>query len=61
MQVTRQILVWVMYWLIIRALYELITLIINVVNKDNFTFDYLSLGLTSVIVNGACWTGVFCC
>jgi len=56
--VTSQMLVWVMPWLTLRALYGLIDLIINGINKDNRSFDFLSLGLASVIVNGACWSGV---
>ena len=58
MQVTSQMLIWVMPWLIIRILYDLINLIINGMNKNNFAFDFPSLALASVIINGACWTGV---
>lgn len=58
MQVTRQVQIWVMPWVIIHALYNLIEHIVNGINRDNFDFDYLSLGLAGVIVNGACWTGV---
>ena len=58
MQVTRQVQIWVMPWVIIHALYTLIEHIVNGINRDNIDFDYLSLELAGVIVNGACWTGV---
>jgi len=58
MQVTRQMLIWVMPWFIIRMLYTLIDYIIIGMNRDNFEFEFLSLGLARSIVNGACWTGV---
>jgi len=58
MQVTRQMLSWVMPWLIIRTLYTLIQYIINGINKNQLRPDSLSLVLAEVIVNGACWTGV---
>ena len=58
MQVTRQMLIWVLPWLIIYELFTLVNLIIRGINKNDFRFDYLSLGLAEVIVTGACWTGV---
>jgi hypothetical protein len=57
MQVTRQMLIWVMPWLIIRALYTLIDLIVSGVDQ-NYISDYLALDLVTVIVSGACWSGV---
>ena len=58
LQVTRQMLTRITPWLIIRTLYSLISLIVTRINGTNLTLDYLSLGLATVIVNGACWTGV---
>ena len=51
-------LIWIMPWLIIRALYTLVEVTLSGINKDNIAFDFLSLELVAVIVNGACWTGV---
>jgi len=51
-------LIWVMPWLVIRTLYALVDLIIGRINRNNSTFDYLSLGLAEVIVGGACLTGI---
>ena len=49
-------LIWVMPWLIIRALYTLIELIISGTNKRLVLNDYFySLELATVIVSGACW------
>ena len=58
MQVTRQMLIWVMPWLIIHILYTLTDFIINGIYRDNFDFDFWSLGLAGLIVDGACRTGV---
>ena len=49
-------LIWVMPWLIIRALYTLIELIVSGTQKSVVTYDYYySLQLSTVIVSGACW------
>jgi len=58
MQVTRQMLIWVMPWLIIRIVYGLIETIINGINKNMIRPNTLSLTFAAVVVNGACWTGV---
>jgi len=58
MQVTRQMLIWVMPWLIIRIVYGLIETIINGINKNRYRPDAVSLTFAAVVVNGACWTGV---
>jgi hypothetical protein len=55
MQVTRQMLIWVMPWLIIRALDILVDIIIRGTGTRNITYDVMSLALSTVIVNGACW------
>jgi hypothetical protein len=57
MQVTRQMLIWVMPWLIIRALYFLVYLILSGVNGTMNTPDP-PLELAISIVSGACWCGV---
>jgi len=57
MQVTRQMLIWVMPWLIIRAIDTLVDIIISGTDKNGITHDNLALALSSVIISGACW----CC
>jgi len=58
MQVTRQMLIWVMPWLILRTFYGLILHVVLGLNWYNLRFDYHSTGLATMIMNGACWTGV---
>ena len=50
-------LIWVMPWLIIRALHALIVTIITGTNKRviPYTTFYYSLQLSTTIVSGACW------
>ena len=49
-------LIWVMPWLIIRALYTLIEVIYSGANKFGIIDSYLgSLEFATVIVSGACW------
>jgi len=54
-QVTNQMLIWVMPWLVIRAIECLSDIIIRGTGKRGITYDSLSLALATVIVNGACW------
>jgi hypothetical protein len=51
-------LIWVMPWLIIRALYFLADLIVSGVNTTMTAADELALELATDIVSGACWCGV---
>jgi len=46
-------LVWVMPWLVIRAIEYLSDIIIS--GTGGIEYDPLSLALATVIVNGACW------
>ena len=49
-------LIWVMPWLTIRALYALIELIFGGADKFGIIYSHLrSLELATVIVSGACW------
>ena len=54
MQVIRQMLIWVMPWLILRAFGTLIELIIDGMDDHTTTFN-LTLGLVTIIVSGVCW------
>ena len=52
-------LVWVMPWIIIRALHSLIYLIISGgLETYSSQLDPLALELALVVVSGACWSGV---
>jgi len=48
-------LIWVMPWLVIRAIEYLSDIIIRGTGKRNITYDALTLALATAIVNGACW------
>jgi len=50
-------LIWVMPWLIIRALDKLVDIIIRGTGKYAITNGYLALSLSTVIISGVCW----CC
>ena len=47
--------IWVMPWLIIRAIDTLVDIVISGTDKYGITHDFLALSLSTVITSGACW------